>query len=422
MTTSGPAVSVSGIGKRYRLTRDRRTTIKERIVRGRARHVEEFWALRDVSLSIPRGSVYGLVGHNGSGKSTLLKLIGRIQRPTEGSIEVDGRVAALIELGAGFHPDMTGRENIRLNGSILGLSRREVDAATAEIVDFSGLGAFVDEPVKTYSSGMYVRLGFSVAVHMRPDVLLIDEVLAVGDEDFQRRCFDHLYDLRRSGRTIVVVSHALALVESLCDEVAWLDHGHLKAAGVPGTVVTSYVESVHEAAASSGREVGPGGAAPHDRPGSGELRIVGASLADEDGMEVDAAVQGSPMRLVLHVSTRQPIDSPVVALSFRHESGAVVTAPTTQHGPRPLPTVSGNLQVHYVQDPCRLSPGHYSVDVVVYDKSGTKVFDRWGNAMELAVRPSGRPEPGGLVALPGAFELVSHTPGPGMTVGRREPE
>ena len=199
------AVGIDDVGKRFMRSAERRNSIKERIVRGRARRAEDFWAVRNVSLDIPKGSVYGLIGHNGSGKSTLLKMIGGIYRPTEGSITSQGRIASLIELGAGFHPEMTGRENIGLNGSILGLPRKEIAAVTDEIIEFSGLRDFIDDPVKHYSSGMYVRLGFAVAVHMKPDVLLVDEVLAVGDEEFQRKCFDHLYALRRAGKTIVVV-------------------------------------------------------------------------------------------------------------------------------------------------------------------------------------------------------------------------
>ncbi|MFM8155603.1 MAG: ABC transporter ATP-binding protein, partial [Actinomycetes bacterium] len=192
MSTPGKAdlaVSISEVGKRFKRHTDRRGSLKELIVRGRAKNEEDFWAVRDVSIDIPKGSVYGLIGHNGSGKSTLLKMIGGIYRPTTGSIVTDGRVAALIELGAGFHPDMSGRENIQLNGSLLGMSRKEINAVTEEIIDFSGLSEFINEPVKHYSSGMYVRLGFAVAVHMKPDVLLVDEVLAVGDEEFQRKCF-----------------------------------------------------------------------------------------------------------------------------------------------------------------------------------------------------------------------------------------
>ena len=191
---STPAVELRGVGKRFQRHADRRSTLKERIVRGRSKQTQDFWAVRDISLAIPRGSVYGIIGHNGSGKSTLLKLMTGIYRPTEGSIATEGRVAALIELGAGFHPDMTGRENIKLNRVNLGsFAKRDRELSTRSST--FPVYEFIDDPVKNYSSGMYVRLGFSVAVHMRPDILLVDEVLAVGDEEFQRKCFDHLYTL-----------------------------------------------------------------------------------------------------------------------------------------------------------------------------------------------------------------------------------
>ena len=274
------AVELDNVGKRFMRHADRRNTLKERLVRGRARNTQDFWAVRNVDIQIPKGSVYGLIGHNGSGKSTLLKLVTGIYRPTEGTITTDGRVAALIELGAGFHPDMTGRENIRLNGSILGLSKSEIEAAMDTIIDFSGLREFVDDPVKHYSSGMYVRLGFSVAVHMKPDVLLVDEVLAVGDEEFQRKCFDHLYTLRREGRTIVVVSHGLGQLEGLCDEVAWLDHGSVQEIGPATDVIGSYLHQVNaeEARANAGI------AASRDdttmRAGSGTIRSRAVRLVD----------------------------------------------------------------------------------------------------------------------------------------------
>ena len=227
-----PAVELVGVGKRFRRHTDRRNSLKERIVRGRARNPEDFWAVRDLSLTIPKGSVYGLIGHNGSGKSTLLKMVGGIYRPSTGTITTQGRVAALIELGAGFHPDMTGRENIALNGSILGLSRKEIAAVVDEIVDFSGLGEFIDDPVKHYSSGMYVRLGFSVAVHMKPDVLLVDEVLAVGDSKFKQKCYNRLDEMMAGGdRTIFMVSHSERNLRRFCTRGLYVRHGEIVADG-----------------------------------------------------------------------------------------------------------------------------------------------------------------------------------------------
>lgn len=397
------AVEVQGVGKRFRRSRDRRSTLKEVLVRGRSRQVDDFWALRDVSVEIPKGAVYGLVGHNGSGKSTLLKVMAGIYRPTEGAIKVDGRLAALIELGAGFHPDLTGRENIRLNGSILGLPRKEISAAIGEIIEFSGLSDFIDEPVKNYSSGMYVRLGFSVAVHMRPDVLLVDEVIAVGDEDFQRKCFDHLYALRRAGRTIVIVSHATTLLASLCDEVAWLDHGQLRSRGAAAEVIDSYIGSVNAREAV-------GGAGSHersDRSGSQEVELQSVELIGVDGRPAASCVAGEPLRLRIAYHAHVSVEDPVFAVTFHHESGPVVTAVTNRACGQWAGLVDGRGRVDYVQDPCRLNAGNYRVDVSVLDQSATRPFDTWQNALDLVVRQGTGVTRGGLVSLPDGFEFES---------------
>lgn len=223
---AGPEiVHLDAVSKRFVLLRDR--SVKERLLNVSASraHRQEFWALRDIDLSISSGTTVGLVGHNGSGKSTLLKLVGGILQPTSGSVSRRGRLAALLELGAGFHPDLTGRENVYLNAALLGLSRQDTRLAFDEIVDFSGVEGFIDTAVKFYSSGMYVRLAFAVAVHVDPDLLLVDEVLAVGDEAFQLKCLDKIREFQREGRTIVLVSHAATQVQELCDRVAVLHHG-----------------------------------------------------------------------------------------------------------------------------------------------------------------------------------------------------
>jgi lipopolysaccharide transport system ATP-binding protein len=396
------AIEVAGVGKRFRRSADRRTSLKELIVRGRSRHVEDFWALRDVSLAIPKGSVYGIVGHNGSGKSTLLKLMAGISRPSEGQLHVDGRLAALIELGAGFHPDLTGRENIRLNGSILGLTKREVASAADEIVEFSGLGDFIDEPVKNYSSGMYVRLGFSVAVHMRPDVLLIDEIIAVGDEDFQRKCFDHLYALRQSGKTIVIVSHASTLMGSFCDELAWLDHGKLRDSGPAQPVIDGYIDSVNaDEGSSRGRSTARDAA---KRQGSGLIRLSSVESIDEDGAPSAACIAGRPLRLRLAFEAFEAVADPVVQLTFQHESGPVVTTVNTRTTGDQLDLVEGPGRVDYMQDECRLNPGNYAVHASVMDASGTHVIDAWPDALDLVVRAGPGAQRGGLVSLPDAFD------------------
>ncbi len=230
------AIEVERVSKRFRLYRERPSSVKQRLLVTRSK-AEDFWALRDISFEIEQGASIGLIGHNGSGKTTLLKCIAGILRPTEGTIRSRGRMAALLELGAGFHPELTGRENVFLNASFLGLDRRATERVYDDIVAFAELEEFMDNQVKFYSSGMLVRLGFAVAVHVDPEILLIDEVLAVGDESFQRRCIERVREFQRDGRTIVLVTHALDTVVDVCDRAVMLDHGLLHTSGEPAEVV-----------------------------------------------------------------------------------------------------------------------------------------------------------------------------------------
>ncbi len=396
------AVDVQGVGKRFRRHTDRRNSLKERIVRGRARNPEDFWAVRDVTLQIPKGSVYGLIGHNGSGKSTLLKMIGGIYRATEGTIATDGRVAALIELGAGFHPDMTGRENIALNGSILGLPRKEILAVTDEIIDFSGLGDFINDPVKHYSSGMYVRLGFSVAVHMKPDVLLVDEVLAVGDEEFQRKCFDHLYSLRRAGKTIIVVSHGLGQLEGLCDEIAWLERGEMQEHGPAVETIAAYLRKVNadEAArnpmVSAVRGIDDDGA----RAGDQSVQVTRADVVDGNGTPITHAETGTTFTISLGITVPEAILGPNVRVALQHDSGTLVSMPNNHRWGIDFGTIQGEHTVRFAFVDNPLLPGRYRVHVDVFDYTGSRLLDSWNDAVEFAIR-SPRGEIGqGLVELP----------------------
>lgn len=238
------AVDVESVSKKFRLYHERNQSMKSAILRGRRSVHEDFWALKDISFSVPQGSTFGLIGSNGSGKSTLLKCLARIYTPEKGTIRYNGRIAALLEVGSGFHPELSGRENIFLNGSILGMSRKEISRKFDEIVDFSGVEAFIDQPVKNYSSGMYVRLGFSVAINVSPDILVVDEVLAVGDAAFQERCKHKFEQFRDDGKTVILVSHAMDMVQDMCDRVAWLSNGRLLAEGEAEPTIASYLQSV----------------------------------------------------------------------------------------------------------------------------------------------------------------------------------
>jgi ABC-2 type transport system ATP-binding protein len=234
------AIRVEHVSKKFRLYKERNQSLKSAIMRGRTSVHEDFWALKDVNVDIQSGQTVGLIGDNGSGKSTLLKCMAKILYPDGGSITMNGRVAALLEVGSGFHPELSGRDNVYLNGSILGMARAEIEAKFDEIVDFSGVREFIDQPVKNYSSGMYVRLGFSVAIHVDPDILLVDEVLAVGDESFQAKCANKFREMRASGKTVVIVSHSLETLAKMCDTLVWLRHGDIEKSGKPVEVIAAY--------------------------------------------------------------------------------------------------------------------------------------------------------------------------------------
>src|SRR3954467_2571518 len=264
---------------------------------------EEFWALEDVSFEIPAGTTFGLIGENGSGKSTLLKCMAKILRPDVGSITTVGKISALLELGAGFPPDLSGRDNVSLNGSILGLSSAQIDARFDEIVEFAGLGQFIDTPVKNYSSGMYVRLGFSVAINVDPDILLVDEVLAVGDEQFQRKCSEKFADLKDRGKTIVIVSHALGMVRELCDEVALLEHGHLRAVGTPREVIEGYLDAVHHLQGEEGQ--------PLVARGASDGRIQSIEVLNGGGRPVSRLRTGDSVIFRIHYRADEPVHRPV---------------------------------------------------------------------------------------------------------------
>lgn len=279
------AIAIEGLSKRFRLYHAKPQTLKERVITIGRTTYEDFWALRDLDLEITQGETIGLLGHNGSGKSTLLKCIGGILQPTTGSIRRTGRLAALLELGAGFHPDLTGRENVYLNGSILGFTKKDVAARFDDIVGFAEMEQFIDMQVKHYSSGMYVRLGFAVAVNVDPDILLVDEVLSVGDESFQRKCLERVAEFQRDGRTIVVVTHAADLVRQICDRAAVLDHGRLVEVAEPGKAVRTFRECLMEG----------GLGAP--QPGDETEDEVPEGGADEAAKGPRVITDGSPMRI-----------------------------------------------------------------------------------------------------------------------------
>jgi ABC-2 type transport system ATP-binding protein len=403
----GPAVTVENVSKTFRLYHERNQSLKVALLRRRRATYEELWALRDVSFTVPRGQTFALIGENGSGKSTLLKCIARILRPESGRTAVEGKVSALLELGAGFHPELSGRDNIFLNGSILGLSKRHIEERFDEIVDFAGLDRFIDTPVKNYSSGMYVRLGFSVAINVDPDVLLVDEVLAVGDEQFQRKCAEKFADLRARGKTIVIVSHSLSTVRSVCDHAAWLQQGRLRMVGPAPAVIDAYIDEVHTERDAASDASGRGGAAGTGaRWGSGEGRIERAEILDHRGAPTRQVRTGEAMTVRLHFSVTQPIERPVFGIAIHTLEGTHVTGPNSREAGCVPDRVEGAGHVDVAVDRLLLLPGTYDLTVAFTDYSALHPFDYRHRVLRFDVE-AGEPREsfGGLVSLGGRWSV-----------------
>ncbi|MBM9467708.1 ABC transporter ATP-binding protein [Nakamurella sp. YIM 132084] len=390
-SSRGSAVSVRGVSKSFRVYQDRNQSLKATILRRKRASFEEFWALRDVSLEIPEGRTFGLMGHNGSGKSTLLKCIARILEPNEGSITARGRMAAMLEVGSGFHPELSGRENVYLNGSILGMSRAEIDRKFDTIVDFAGVEAFIDQPVKNYSSGMYVRLGFSVAIHVDPEILLVDEILAVGDMQFQEKCREKFAEFKDQGRTVIVVSHGLGEMRTFCDEAAWLDHGRLVEVGPAVDIVDNYIEAGHLA-----RPVASGGM----RHGSGEVIVERIELLDRDDEDTRQFRTGEPLTMRLHYRATERIERPVFAASLHSRDGQHLWSHHTWDAQYIPSAVSGSGSIDVAVPALPLQPGSFTVNTSVVDEELAHSYDQWVKAVQFDVVPGGTPrESGGVLVM-----------------------
>jgi ABC-2 type transport system ATP-binding protein len=399
-----PAITVDHVTKRFRLYHERNQSLKAAILRGGRARYDEFFALRDVSLEIPVGATLGLIGENGSGKSTLLKCIAQILSPDYGSITTRGKVSALLELGAGFHPELSGRENVYLNGAILGLSSRQIDQRFDDIVGFAGIEQFIDSPVKNYSSGMYVRLGFSVAISVDPEILLVDEVLAVGDAEFQQRCTEKILELKHGGRTIVVVSHSMESVRNICDTVALLEHGGLVTVGPAVDVIDEYLVDVfHD------REFDPAGGA---RWGSGEIRIDTVELLGPDDRPLDHVRTGDRITVRMHYSAAEPVEKPVFGIGITAADGAYVAGPNTRDSGLVFDTVSGEGHIDLTINRLMLVPGTYDVTVAVHDETCTHPFDFRSKLMPISVELGTPREILGYAALDTTWDTASvHTDG-----------
>lgn len=404
-----PAIDVVNVSKVYRrFARQRQfATLKSALLKGSLirdlQPDETFPALRGVSFQVPKGCTYGVIGRNGSGKSTLLKCVAGISRPSSGSITVNGRVSALIELGAGFHPEISGRENVFINGIMLGLSKKEVERRFDEIVEFAELQDFIDAPVKTYSSGMYMRLGFAVAIHVDPEVLLVDEVLAVGDQGFTLKCLDKFAEFRRKNKTILLVTHSLDLVEKFCDQALWLDKGQTRAEGESKRVVASYIIDVEKseeqelakaesarlaatasktAAVAAAAEDAPSdpvttGDAPTDmfkategRWGTREIEIMAVSLQGPDGQTGHVFHHGDAIRVSMTVRAHQPNKDFVFGLGIFNADGVCCYGTNTYLEEYQPDEFTGQGQVTFAVDSLQLVEGTYRLDVAAHKLDG----------------------------------------------------
>jgi lipopolysaccharide transport system ATP-binding protein len=342
---------------------------------------EAIWALRDVSLSIKPGETVGIIGRNGAGKSTLLKILTKITYPTSGSTRVNGRVASMLEVGTGFHEELTGRENIYLNGSILGMSKKQVRRQLDAIVDFSGVEKFLDTPIKRYSSGMRLRLGFAVAAHLDPEILMIDEVLAVGDASFQKKCLDAIEKLRIAGRTILFVSHNLPAVENLCERCIWIDSGRVHQDGESRAVVRDYMESMREvtAAVVDLEET-------QERRGNGKIRYRGLDLLSREGVSQKLVRSGDSVVMRFHYTAHEPIPFPSFGFRMFTEMGAMVTETSTSHHGIYIPTVKpGEGYLDLEIDSLNLLAAKYKISLWITDQHGGLIYDIVENAVNLEV-------------------------------------
>lgn len=374
-----PAIVVENVRKRFRIYHERNDSLKVTLMRGRRAKYEEFWAVDDVSFEVYPGETFGIIGENGSGKSTLLKCMARILRPDAGRVAVTGKLSALLELGAGFHPELSGRENVYLNGSILGLSKKELSAKFDEIVTFAGLERFIDTPVKNYSSGMYVRLGFSVAINVDPDVLLVDEVLAVGDETFQRRCAEKFAEMQAAGKTIVIVSHAMGSVRAMCERLAWMNQGQLQMVGDARDVIDRYLGNVHLERLHDTDSQGT-------RWGNGDAVIEAIEMIDAIDRPVARVRTGEQVIVRIHYKVMgRPLEKPVLGFAVHRIDGVHVTGVNIREYGIVPDQLSGSGYFDYVIERLPLLPGTYDISAAIQDNTYATTYDWWSNGFRFEV-------------------------------------
>lgn len=393
------AVDVVDVSKRFRLYHEKKQSLKERVLRAGHNPYDDFWALQDISFDVHEGETVGILGRNGSGKSTLLKCISGILQPTQGKVMVRGQLAALLELGAGFQPELSGRDNIYLNASLLGLSTKEVDRRFDDIVGFAELEQFIDNQVKYYSSGMYVRLGFAVAVNVDPDVLVVDEVLAVGDENFQRKCLARIKEFQDDGRTILFVTHSAEMVRQICDRAVVLDHGNVLTVAPAAEAIHSYHELLVNLEAT-----GPTPAADGSTPGIRRIRLGSATLDHPGTGSRPYLLPGESLTIQLPFEVLEPTSDVVFGVSIRDQQGNVIYSGDTADQIQAFDVPVGAGCIDFTFDSVPLLEGAFDVGVTVADRRGV-VIDVADQATRFEVMNPGHAS--GTVALDLRAEIRS---------------
>ncbi len=403
-----PVIKLENLGKRFEVVSEAPRSLLELLIsfvprsRPQRRHRGKagMWAVQDVTLDIAPGQCVGLIGKNGSGKSTLLKLIARILRPTTGRITVRGRVSALLELGTGFHHDLTGRENIYLNASVLGLSREETNAHFDSVVAFSELEEFIDTPVKYYSSGMFMRLGFSIAVHVNPRLLIIDEILAVGDQAFQEKCIKHIHELKQKGTTIVLVSHNLDVMRKLCTHLVWMEKGQVRAQGTAEEMIQEYLRFLFE----RGHQPGPRSERAFKRLGTGSVEITDVRLLNGKGEEEEVFMTGDAMTIEMSFVAHERATNPEFGLAIFRQDGVQVSGPNSSLSGFTVGQIEGHGVVRYCIRELPLLPANYVISVAVHNAYYGITYDHHDRAYEFQIGTGGTRELFGLVQLAAEWE------------------
>ena len=390
-------ISVEGVSRRFRIRAREARTLKDLFIQRGQTEATDVWALRDVSLDVSRGEAVGLIGRNGSGKTTLLRVVSGIIKPTAGRVRAEGRIGSLLELGAGFHPDFTGRENVFLNGAIYGLRRADIRQRFDEIVAFAELEHAIDRPVRTYSSGMTVRLGFAIAAFLDADVLLLDEVFAVGDESFQRKCFGRIARFKQEGGTIVFVSHDASAVERLCERAVLLDAGRLAFDGSTREAIARYRRTLADETDPAERGAGL------REWGSGEATIATATLVGQEGAERLQFLSGEPFALSVAIAATDGIPPPRLQLELRDDAGALVAGQAMNL--RELGWAAGNGErgVRFEIGSLPLADGRFHLRLGLTDESGEHLYHQLDDALAFVVYPAG--EERGVVRFAGSWAL-----------------